>query len=262
MQQHRTQLLRALRFVGGLRVDIFVQETLLAESAEKIEYLVCDLGRIGNVANREAEQRVAQTGQEKLQGHAANDRRRQGAPQKSVVGDRSYVTGVKQNVDFDRQAALVDGPARERSDDRILHQKRFDALAAEAEHDCPLKMTYSGDALAESLIGHRDVVVAGRVEAIHRDGFCQRLGGEPMVAGRLIYDSKNIQRLGMLGSTRQYLFASDFRVDDPPLLVGEGRFGRQRGNVGWRGRHHSLAARQSGAPISPVHPAIAQFMLG
>ena len=77
-----------------------------------------------------------------------------------------------------------------------------------------------------------------------------------MIAGRLIDDSKDVQRLGMRGISCQDLFAGNLCVDDPSLLVGERGFGNESRNVGWRGNRGSLAARQGGAAISSIHRGI------
>ena len=196
---------------------------------------------------------MTQAREEKLKRHPANDGRFQCTAQKNVIGDRADIGDSKQIVDFDGQAVLVGRAVRARGDDRILQQKWFDALAVQPERDCFLEMLYRGGAFVQRVIGSRDVVVASRVQMVHRNRFGQRLGREPMIAGRLLHHAENIQRLGMCGSPHQDLFASDLGIGDPSLLVGERGFSHQRRNVGWRGNRGSLAARQGGAAISSVH---------
>ena len=180
---------------------------------------------------------MTQAREEKLKRHPANDGQFQCTAQKNVIGDRADISDSKQIVDFDRQAVLVGCAVRARGDDRILQQKWFDTLAIQPERDCFLEMLCSRAAFVERLIGSRDVVVASRVQIIHRNRFGQRLGREPMIAGRLLHHAENIQRLGMCGSPRQDLLASDLGIGDPSLLVGDRGFGHQRRNVGGCGSH-------------------------
>ena len=67
LQQILAQVIRALRFVSGLREDILVQEALLGDGAEETEYVVGDLDGLRGVVDRKAEESVAQPGQESFE---------------------------------------------------------------------------------------------------------------------------------------------------------------------------------------------------
>ena len=211
----------------ALREDVFVDEALHRERAMQFHNIVFDVSGFGKACGGNPQQSCAQMGQEDFKRGTEQQHQFQRASQEQVERDcRQIRRGRYTRCIGGLWATFAD--LREVCDDRrILQNEPFDILFAHTESDRRPEMRGRFVALTQCLIGGRDIVVAGRVEFVRRNGLGEHFERDLLATLALRNDAQEIQAGDVRRLTRKNLAADVLRLREASVLMMPARLGQE-----------------------------------
>jgi hypothetical protein len=204
------------------RKDIFVEETLLRQSAKEFDAIV--VNRLPIVLDRSLQQAAADRGQQSLKFKVMDDPRLQQRQQHGVARHCAHAVGPEQ---FGKPQ--LSRPASGEAPQRCCHRG---ALLDE----------YLRVAQAERLVGDGDVVVGGRIGAVELERLAEQFHRQFVAAALLHHVAQQHEAVHMAGITIERQATIVFRLNELSFavirysfgvnIVGFGGFNRPVGRSG------------------------------